>query len=294
MIFLFIFPKKYAHGKYNEAPEAEYEAAENYCLRNPVDAPRLLPSTTVDTINELGCGAWGLEYPSTPRFAGKIHQPRKADSGLIRVETSPKCQDVCVLSNLPIMAGLYDIKGKIGIYYEVQINRMDGFLAIGKDTNRKGIFSYSPIYLGTACRPYPVWRLPGWNRLSAGLHLDDFRKFFEDPDGGRDYTDALTRLRPGDIIGCGFEFQNGVLFYTHNGIRLPPAFSGIYLPRQKHDVFAAIGVEGRSDFLVNFGADIFTWKEGNEWAWRVDGHVGRIAGGPSGADDELPAYQETA
>ena len=145
---------------------------------------------------------------------------------------------------------------------------------------------------GTACRPYPQWRLPGWNRLSAGLHLDDFRKFFEDADGGRDYADALTRISPGDIIGCGYEFRNGVLFYTYNGTRLPPAFSGIYLPRQSHDVFAAIGVEGRCDLQVNFGANLFSWQEGNEWAWRVDGHVGKISGGPSDADDELPTYQE--
>lgn len=30
-----------------------------------------------------------------------------------------------------------------------------------------------------ACKPYPLFRLPGWNRLSAALHLDDRRKFYE-------------------------------------------------------------------------------------------------------------------
>ena len=34
--------------------------------------------------------------------------------------------------------------------------------------------------LGTICKPYPDYRLPGWNRLSAGLHLDDMQKFYED------------------------------------------------------------------------------------------------------------------
>lgn len=198
----------------------------------------------------------------------------------------------CLLSNLPVIAGLYDIKGKTGIYYEVQINRMDGFVAIGESEEIHRI-SFSRFGIGTACRPYPLWRFPGWNRLSAGLHLDDLRKFFEDPNGGRDYTDALTHISRGDIIGCGYEFRNGVLFYTHNGVHLPTAFTGIYLPRQNYDVFAAIGVEGRCDFQVNFGANVFAWKEGNEWAWRVDGHVGRMAGGASGADDELPTYQDT-
>lgn len=147
--------------------------------------------------------------------------------------------------------------------------------------------------LGTACRPYPVWRLPGWNRMSAGFHLDDFRKFFEDPDGGRDYTDAINRINPGDTIGCAYEFQTGTIFYTYNGLRLPPAFTGIYLPRHTQDVFAAIGVEGYCDFQVNFGGESFRWKEGNEWSWRVEGHVGRLTGGPGRFDDELPSYQNS-
>lgn len=127
--------------------------------------------------------------------------------------------------------------------------------------------------------------------MSAGLHLDDMRKFFEDPDGGRDYTSAVSSIKPKDTIGCGYEFGNGVLFYTYNGMRLPPAFTGLYLPRENQDVFAAIGVEGRCDFRVNFGGADFEWKAANEWAWRVEGHVGTMASG-SGMDDELPAYQE--
>jgi len=150
---------------------------------------------------------------------------------------------------------------------------------------------------GTACRPYPVWRLPGWNRMSAGFHLDDFRKFFEDPDGGRDYTSSsiIPSIHPGDTIGCGYAFHTGTLFYTYNGQRLPPAFTGIYLPRHARDVFAAIGVEGRCRFQVNFGGDTFRWLEGNEWGWRVEGHVGMLLGGGSsdrGNEEEmLPAYQ---
>ena len=96
--------------------------------------------------------------------------------------------------------------------------------------------------------------------------MDDFRKFFEDPDGGRDYIpessdSPVTSIQPGDTIGLGFVFSSGVLFYTYNGIRLPDAFTGIYLPRQNQDVFAAVGVEGECDFEINFGADVFRWKE---------------------------------
>ena len=154
----------------------------------------------------------------------------------------PQCKDVCLLSDLPMMAGLYDVQGKIGVYYEILIHRMDGIIAIGMPVHLCTIHRLTFV-VGTSCLPYPAWRLPGWNRLSAGLHLDDFRKFFEDPEGGRDYTDAFSRISPGDTVGCGYEFLTGTLFYTYNGVRLPPAFTGIYLPRQNYDVFAAIGVE---------------------------------------------------
>jgi hypothetical protein len=140
------------------------------------------------------------------------------------------------------------------------------------------------------------------------LHLDDLRKFFEDPDGGRDYTiDAtpgaglgagggtrLSRISPGDVVGCGYEFgTGGALFFTHNGRRLPDAFVGIYMPRVDHDVYAAIGFEGSNEVEVNFGSSDFLWKEGNDGAWRVDGHVGHMVGSGPGQDERLPSYSDS-
>ncbi|KIK09543.1 hypothetical protein K443DRAFT_671446 [Laccaria amethystina LaAM-08-1] len=264
----------HAYGKWNEAPGEEYDAAEQFCKEYPPQLPQLLPSNAVERIGEIGCKAWGIEYPISPRFIGNIKSDFKGGPGVTTVQTGSDCKDVTLLSDLPIMAGLYDIHGKTGVYFEILIRKMEGIIAIG-----------------TSCRPYPAWRLPGWNRLSAGFHLDDFRKFFEDGDGGRDYTDAIGRINDGDTIGCGYEFATGVLFYTYNGMRLPNAFTGIYMPRQKYDVFAAIGVEGGCDFQVNFGGDHFRWKEGNEWAWRVEGHVGKLNGSSSAFDEDLPSYE---
>ena len=157
------------------------------------------------------------------------------------------------------------------------------------------------IPIGTACKPYPSWRLPGWNRLSAALHLDDLRKFFEDPDGGRDYTiDAPGggfprhfQISPGNVVGCGYEFGTGALFFTHDGIRLPNAFVGIYMPRVDHDVYASIGFEGANEVEVNFGSSDFLWREGNDVAWRVDGHVGYMVGSGPGQDERLPSYSDS-
>ena len=116
------------------------------------------------------------------------------------------------------------------------------------------------------------------------------RKFFEDPYGGKDYTGAPTQIRQGDVIGCAFEFATGTLFYTYNGIALPTAFSGIYLPRANFDVFAAIGIEGAAEIQVNFGGDFFTWQPGNEWQWRVEGLAGQLSD-INGIDEPLPSYQ---
>lgn len=55
----------------------------------------------------------------------------KGGLGVVRIQTEPACKDVCLLSDLPILAGLYDTHGKTGIYYEIYVHRMDGIIAIG-------------------------------------------------------------------------------------------------------------------------------------------------------------------
>ena len=151
------------------------------------------------------------------------------------------------------------------------------------------------LIAGSACLPYPDWRFPGWNRLSAGLHSDDCRIFYEDPEGGRDYPGGLlTEISRGDTIGFGYEFASSSVFFTYNGKRLPNAFGGVYLPRGKYDVYAAIGVEGENEFEVNFGTKPFVWKEGNGPAWKVEGHVGVMSSRSDGGGERLPSYQESA
>jgi hypothetical protein len=102
------------------------------------------------------------------------------------------------------------------------------------------------------------------------------------------------RVGPGDTIGCGFEFGSTAVFFTYNGARLENAFAGVYVPRETYDVYAALGVYGGpNEFDVNYGAEPFKWKEGNEWAWRPEGAVGRLSGPSSRVvDDELPTYAE--
>jgi len=272
--------KSHKFGLFHEASDDDWERAEVFCRAHPPSPPNILASNVIDLIRVRGCAAWGLEHPSAPRFVGRIEGGGQNKSsrggGTWKVRSEKRCQDSCIMSDLPILAGLYDIRGRRGVYYEVRVNMMEGVITIG-----------------TACKPYPCWRMPGWNRLSAGLHLDDLRKFFEDPDGGRDYyTPGLSRISPGDIVGCGYELGTGALFFTHNGHRLPNAFVGIYMPRVDYDVYATIGFDGANEVEVNFGASNFQWKEGNDVAWRVVGHVGYMVGSGPGQDERLPSYSE--
>lgn len=284
-------------GLFNEATDDEYESAEAFCARYPVEPAKLLPSDVVDRIDTEGCKAWTMDWPHSARFVGRVQDGEKGSPAVTRVTTGDKCCDVCLLSNLPILAGLYEIQGKSGVYYEVAVKKMAGIIALGA-CSICNICMMCFVHVGmtgTACRPYPDWRFPGWNRGSAGLHLDDMRKFFEDPNGGRDYHPLLSSFSAGDFIGCGYDFSASSIFFTYNGQRLPDAFGGVYVPRTQQDVYAAIGVEGSCDFEVNFGGEPFKWKEGNEWAWRVEGHVGRLSATSSRAgavDDELPSYEE--
>ena len=66
----------------------------------------------------------------------------------------------------------------------------------------------SGIAVGFCAKPYPGWRLPGWERASLGVHGDDGRRFVNDTWGGKDFT---TEFRPGESVGIG------MIFDTPNG-----------------------------------------------------------------------------
>lgn len=128
----------HAEGLYADATDEDYQSAEEFCLRNPPAPARLLSSESIERIRRLGCAAWQLDVPTSPRFRGVVlhHGGEKGEKGpsmgVIKVVTKDDCQDVCILSDLPILAGLYDTRGRPGVYYEVKILRMDGVIALGE------------------------------------------------------------------------------------------------------------------------------------------------------------------
>lgn len=122
-------------GLIHEASKDDWQRAEAFCRTRLPKAPRLLASNVIDRIRQLGGAAWGLEYPGTARFIGRIERSDQNESGsgdgTWKVSTQNCCRDTRVMSDLPIMAGLYDIHDRRGIYYEVRVNKMEGVVAIG-------------------------------------------------------------------------------------------------------------------------------------------------------------------
>ncbi|KAG1858639.1 hypothetical protein C8R48DRAFT_715420 [Suillus tomentosus] len=267
------------YGLQNEASDESYETALAFCERHPVESSTILPSRTIADIDSNGCLEWGMQAHDSS-FVAVVHNS-VGKGRLSQIRSRVGCPDTCLLSNLPIVAGQYHFPIDGGVYFEITVNKMT-------DPSKGGV-----IAIGTACRPYPSWRLPGWNRLSAGLHLDDFHKFFEDPEGGRPcfplgFPPIMSVV--GHTIGCAYSFYTGTMFFTIDGQRLPDAFTGIYLQnRSGIDVYAAVGVSGECDVSVNFGSTSFKWLEGNEWRWRVDRQVRKL-GDDVGDQEELPAY----
>jgi hypothetical protein len=74
---------------------------------------------------------WGIKSPTSPKFKGRVKSGTGNGAGITKVVTDEGCKDVCLFSDLPIMAGLYDIKKKRGVYYELVIGEMGGIVAIG-------------------------------------------------------------------------------------------------------------------------------------------------------------------
>jgi hypothetical protein len=131
--------QSHGDGMYTDATQDSFAAGESFCSHYPVEAPRLLPSDVVERVRAQGCAAWGLSTPHTSNFVGRVGPSpgnSKLKDGLITVETADGCDDTCLFSDLPIMAGLYADVGKEGVYFEVTVLEMSGTIAVGECSTR--------------------------------------------------------------------------------------------------------------------------------------------------------------
>ena len=96
-----------------------------------MEQSKLLQPDIVERLSRERSKSWGMKSPTSPRFKGRVKSGAGSGAGMTKVVTDEGCKDVCLFSDLPIMAGLYDIKKKRGVYYEVVIREMGGIVAIG-------------------------------------------------------------------------------------------------------------------------------------------------------------------
>ena len=124
-------------GLKSEATETEYEDAEFFCKQNPLEPPKFVDSRLVDQIRDERAAAWKIEAPSSHRFRGDIRNTKSS----VNISTSTECEDFCLISNLPIIAGHYSRHSQHGVYYEITVNRMDSkaVVAIGTFSNIRQI-----------------------------------------------------------------------------------------------------------------------------------------------------------
>jgi hypothetical protein len=137
-------------GLVNEASDDDWERAYAFCTTHPPTPPKLLASDVIDRIRVLGCAAWDLERPTDAHFVGHIERGDQikpgSGGGTWKVRTEKRCRDSCITSELPLMAGLYDIHGRRGVYFEVRVNRMEGVVAIGTLSYCAAILSYLTVH----------------------------------------------------------------------------------------------------------------------------------------------------
>ena len=129
------------------------------------------------------------------------------------------------------------------------------------------------VAVGLATKPYPSFRMPGWNRYSIAYHSN----------GDKAYNYPFTAtafgptLREGDVLGVGYRPRTGTVFFTRNGRKTEEAFAGL----SKWNLFPTVGADGPCSVHVNLGQSGFVFIEANVKKWGLAPSVGTLAPPPA-------------
>ncbi|KAJ2798441.1 hypothetical protein H4R20_004822 [Coemansia guatemalensis] len=144
----------------------------------------------------------------------------------------------CVQTNLPLP------KRNAVYYFEVKLVEKP------MDVN---------MWIGLATRPYPAWRMTGWNKYSTGYCTNNGNVHQNSPFKAARIGE---RLFVGDILGIGYQPRSGVVWFTRNGRRYKEIVSGML-----YDLFPTISADGPCSFSANFGQRGFVFIEANVKRW---------------------------
>ncbi|EPQ27201.1 uncharacterized protein PFL1_05124 [Pseudozyma flocculosa PF-1] len=206
------------------------------------------------SIQEKGVSAWSFDpdYESNPSVfvEARTEITFLADGEGMAPSEGGGC---CVQSNLPLP------KVNEVYYWEAKMfNKPDG-------TN---------VALGLTTKPYPTFRLPGWNKFSIGYFSADGFKSHNYPFAAQSYGPAYGQ---GDVIGIGYRPRTGTVFFTRNGKRLEDAFIGL----NRYNLFPTVGADGACEVHVNLGQAGFVFIEANVKKWGLAPMVGTLAPPPA-------------
>ncbi|CAG8576450.1 9841_t:CDS:2 [Paraglomus brasilianum] len=251
-------------GKRHEASTNSYRAAEEFSRKHPPQ--QLLPSDEHirSIVSQGGAPAYQFvpEHPVTVTVSekGRVVQFTKKEDTMVqtnyplfvpRVQTdSVESRDASggtdstiiqmpVSEVTPVSSENKSLQKSVG-NSEVRVLHYFEITVLSNASPRD-----TTIAIGLATKPYPSFRLPGWNLNSVGYHSDDGHKF-NDAFGGRSYGPEWGQV--GDTIGCRYYPDLGYVFFTKNGKNLGTAFTGM-----RYIWFPTIGADGLCKLQINFG-----------------------------------------
>ncbi|KAJ2893168.1 Protein ssh4, partial [Coemansia aciculifera] len=128
------------------------------------------------------------------------------------------------------------------------------------------------MWIGLATKPYPAWRMTGWNKYSVGYCVNNGSVHQNSPFKGAHIGEQLF---VGDILGIGYQPRSGVVWFSRNGRRYKAVVSGML-----YDLFPTISADGPCSFSANFGQRGFVFIEANVKRWGFGPVEGSMAPPP--------------
>lgn len=130
------------------------------------------------------------------------------------------------------------------------------------------------VAIGLATKPYPSFRLPGWNKFSVAYFSSDGFKSHNYPFTASSYGPPLAE---GDVLGVGYRPRTGTVFFTRNGRKLEDCYTGL----NRLNLFPTVGANGPCTLHVNLGQAGFVFIEANVKKWGLAPMVGTLAPPPA-------------
>lgn len=130
------------------------------------------------------------------------------------------------------------------------------------------------VAIGLATKPYPSFRLPGWNKFSVAYFASDGFKSHNYPFTASSYGPPLAE---GDVLGVGYRPRAGTVFFTRNGRKLEDCYTGL----NKLNLFPTVGANGPCTLHINLGQAGFVFIEANVKKWGLAPMVGTLAPPPA-------------